>query len=75
MTTIPPYASERGEHKKPVQVHNFFGSFINADQPDVVLACVRHNMDCSKLLLEEGLILIWKHLIGTGQWTSLSRIT
>ncbi|CAB9512555.1 spore coat protein CotH [Seminavis robusta] len=64
--STPPYAWERGEHKKKVEVKNpfmvgycrdqFVSDFIDNIEPDIVLAYLRHDQDCSEMLTEEGLI-------------------
>ena len=64
--STPPYSFERGEHKTPVEVHNFWDFDICRKQfvehwyeniqPDVVLAYVRHDMDCSEMLMAEGIV-------------------
>lgn len=65
-TTAPPYSFERGEHRDNVPVLGFEGAgecitgFIDnvfrVEFGDVVLAYVRANEQCGKMLVENGII-------------------
>lgn len=73
--SAPPYAFERGEHKKPVITkgalafescrEQFIELYLQDIQPDIVLAYLRHDEDCSEMLMEEGLI---DRDLGTKDW-------
>jgi len=73
--STPPYSFDRGEHKKPVEVHNywsfdtcraqFIDHWFENIKPDVVLAYVRNDMDCAEMLMNEKLVDLD---IGTDDW-------
>ncbi|CAB9522665.1 spore coat protein CotH [Seminavis robusta] len=63
----PPYAFERGDHRRPIDVlgiagavggchDNYIRDVEVLDREDVVLAWLRYNRDCAKMRMEEGLV-------------------
>jgi len=65
-TNTPPYAFERGVHRRHVDqlgalqsgqcIDNYYRDVEGYDMEDVVLAWLRHNKNCAKMRLSEGLV-------------------